>query len=144
MYLQDLFKAKQLLFNLAAGEACSVCDSGLPIQSHTSYFQRWLTSLQGGHVFLTHWWWKHNKTLKTLFAHLVSLVHPSQLFAMKTAAKYPLNAKLLQQDSWGLKKLFTYGCRKAGFGKPNEKSPNRRELWPLFSSYFWRWKKGVY
>ena len=36
------------------------------------------------------------------------------------------------------------GCRKAGFGKPNEKSSNRRELWPLFSSYFWRWKKGVY
>ena len=60
-------------------------------------------------------------------------VPPLQVFSLKTASKYPLNAKLLQQDCWGLKKLFTYGCRKAGFGKPGEKSPNRRELWFLFS-----------
>eukprot|EP00435_Cladocopium_sp_Y103_P021197 s1115_g5.t1 len=35
---------------------------------------------------------------------------------------------VLQCDSWGVKKLFSYGCRRAGFDKTLCKSPQRREI----------------
>ena len=51
----------------------------------------------------------------------------SQVAALKAACNYPRDDSLLEADSWGLKKLFTYGCAKAGFG--SDKSPARRDSW---------------
>ena len=41
---------------------------------------------------------------------------------------FPKNPVMVQQDAWGLKKLFSYGCRKAGFGR-TDRSPQRRDTW---------------
>ncbi|CAL1166632.1 unnamed protein product [Cladocopium goreaui] len=69
-----------------------------------------------------------------------------EVFQLKSAAKFPLNPALLQVDSWGLKKLFSYAGRKAGFWK-NGKSPKRRDpvVEEFYSELFkhWRLKKGV-
>lgn len=59
---------------------------------------------------------------------------PLKVAALKTICNYPLDATV-HEDSWGLKKLFTYGCRKAKFQKrgagTNAKttSPVRRDTW---------------
>ena len=46
---------------------------------------------------------------------------------MRRLCAIPQDLSQLQCDAWGVKKLFAYGCRRAGFDKSLSKSPKRRE-----------------
>lgn len=46
---------------------------------------------------------------------------------MRALFALPKDQGDVHSDAWGLKKLFSYGCRKSGYDKDLEKSPHRRD-----------------
>lgn len=51
---------------------------------------------------------------------------PNQVAALRALSALSNDGGTLHCDSWGVKKLFSYGCRRAGFDKSLSKSPQRR------------------
>ena len=49
-----------------------------------------------------------------------------QVITLRRMCALPQDLAILQCDAWGVKKLFSYGCRRAGFDKSLSKSPQRR------------------
>lgn len=49
-----------------------------------------------------------------------------QVAALRRLCALSNDPATLRCDSWGVKKLFSYGCRRAGFHKALSKSPTRR------------------
>ena len=68
------------------------------------------------------------KLQRDLFSHspCENSVHPCEVLALRRLCALPKVWQDIDHDSWALKKLFTYGCRKSGADKALTSSPHRR------------------
>ena len=71
-------------------------------------------------------------TIGQSYIDLIMWQLPWQVNHLRGICQLPTDLVALHHDSWGLKKLFTYGVRKSGADNLASRSPNRREsyLWP--------------
>lgn len=97
----------------------------------SSVFMSPLTSLiyfTIGHFKLIYLYYIHiaNSPLYSNKTGLTIALAPLQVQALRCLCALPKDASSLQADAWGLKKLFSYACRKSGYDKDLSSSPSRR------------------
>lgn len=86
---------------------------------------------------LANWWCKRQTSPKS--PSVLDL--KKEVNHLRGICQLPTDLVALHHDSWGVKKLFTYGVRKSGADNLASRSPNRREVAtnPFFDELFRHW-----